>query len=236
MVGAQRRHFNETYQIQSRLAAAIDNVPAEIAMFDATGRLLQGNTRYLAEFGTKEDQPQAGLMFEDLMRQFTSKQKPVLPDGRPVSFLADFWARPETRQEFEIRLEDGRWLHVVRAVMPDRGFILVGVDISERKTRERELIRTAPLLRTTLDAMQEGVIVFDKDRGAVAWNERFLKCLELGSRLPQAYHSFAAFCAALGRRGDFDRHGGAAAMAEHVAAVEQGDMHSADAKSKRRSG
>ncbi|MBI1778237.1 MAG: PAS-domain containing protein [Proteobacteria bacterium] len=224
VIGAQRRYFALSYRAQSQLAAAINNVPAEIALFDNRGRLLQGNSSYLAEFGARaEDRPEPGLQFEDLMRRFTARRNPTLADGRPVSFLSDYWARPDSRQEFDIRLDDGRWLHVLRAAMTDGSFMLVSIDISEQKAREQELIRSAPLLRTTIDGMSDGAVAFDRDRGAVAWNEQFLSALELGRGRLRANMPLAELFRLLAERGDFGKDATEATVARFVSAIENGE-------------
>ena len=67
-------------------------------------------------------------------------------------------------------------------------------DITELKEHERELAEQRAILQTTLDNIDQGITMVDKDLRTIALNRRFLELLDLPpERFGQGFHMEAAF-------------------------------------------
>ena len=71
------------------------------------------------------------------------------------------------------------------------------------EARTRELERRSSVLRVTFDHMGHGVVMFDKDRRMVAWNNRFREMLELPDDLVGPDVTFETFLRRLADRGEY---------------------------------
>ncbi|HEX4114020.1 MAG TPA: ATP-binding protein [Stellaceae bacterium] len=101
---------------QNDLAAAIDSAPAAMILVDGEGRVSATNS-------------QAHDFFPDHAEMLTT--------GEVFSrHLANAFNEPSG----ELRLDDGRWLKLVRRTTEDGGFVAVASDITVLKARETALI------------------------------------------------------------------------------------------------
>lgn len=197
VVGALRRFQERTRRAEDRLAASLEIAPAQLALFDASGSLVQGNTAYRTAFGPEADRaPESEPNFTSLMQRLSERRRtsPTETDDRAAAPAAP------SEAEFEALLPDGRTLAVRQTTTPDGGRILAAVDISAKVERERELLQLARLLRGTLDAAKMGIAVFTAEGAVVAWSDRFIEALELSQ--PLAGMSVDGVISTLAHRGD----------------------------------
>ena len=200
VVGALRRFQFETRRAEDRLVAAVETMPAQIALFDADGNLIRGNAAYHADYGASGSRaPEPSLRFEDLMERLSRHRSPRLVEAGDAQSASP--TGPDS-VEFEAVLPDGRTFTVRRATTPDRGSILVAVDISAQMERERELLQSARLLRGTLDVVKIGIAVFATDGAVVARSKRFVEAIELGESPVTKEMTFDSLLGVLARRGD----------------------------------
>ena len=103
-------------------------------------------------------------------------------------------------------MPDGRVIAIARRALPDGGTLSTHQDITDRLILDRELRATrASLLgareraevaareaqstltrlRDAIDAIPEGLALFDADDRFVLWNERYAEIYEFGDRLRQ---------------------------------------------------
>ena len=87
-----------------------------------------------------------------------------------------------------IALADGRWMQVNERRTRDGGVVGVYTDITdlkrdETRRREQELAEKSVLLQATLDNIAQGVAVYDKDLKLVAWNDCFVRLLNLPAKV-----------------------------------------------------
>ncbi len=161
-----------------RLFEAIGASSDGFALFDADDRLLIANPEFAALWQSLgvTGAIVAGGMFSDLLAAAT-------PTGAPPEWLL-VWRELRTgvRQGLpavrEVPVGEGRWLRISERPTAEGGVVGTYADISELKEREirrreADLATQARLLQTTLDSLAEGVVVFDRDDGLLAWNDRF---------------------------------------------------------------
>jgi PAS domain S-box-containing protein len=153
----------------------------------------------------------AGLVFE----RFRGKTRwEVAPDALPADQWTAHRAALEAQQPFEItypfKVADGaeRWLEVRGLPRYDgngrfAGYHGTARDVSARVQFEATLKKQATVLQTTLDHMNQGISVVDKDLRLIGYNQRFLELLDLPESLVGENATFEDFIRHNARRGEY---------------------------------
>ncbi len=120
------------------LALALNNMTQGVVMYDAAGRLVVCNDRYLAVYGLSPDLVKPGVALVDIIRlRFESGQL----HRDPVQYCAELTASMAAGKivSFVTELPDGRSVSVVNRAIPG-GIYWVGThdDITERRSAERK--------------------------------------------------------------------------------------------------
>ncbi|HVJ54082.1 MAG TPA: NahK/ErcS family hybrid sensor histidine kinase/response regulator [Aliidongia sp.] len=205
---AKAREQAETARLQ--LFAAIESVSEGFVLFDAQDRLTLFNQRYLTFWPGMADQIHAGMSFSEMVH-LAVQHKGVLDAYRDP----EGWIRRRLRQHAECvgptvhALSDGRWMQINEKRTGDGGIVGIYTDITNLKRRETlqweaALAKKSNLLQATLDSIYQGVAVYDTHLALVAWNNEFVRLLELTPRCIRRGAGFAdlrRFNAALGAGG-----------------------------------
>jgi signal transduction histidine kinase/ActR/RegA family two-component response regulator len=141
------------------LRAGIEAVPSGVAIFGPDGRLTFFNQRF-REVTAPTVRPvlRLGQRFEDILAA-AGALGPIYHPEMGEGFVERRLERHRAAQaDHEIRLADGRWLHLRESALPDGGRVIVATDVSDRKRAEA----ADRLLRAVIDAVP-GVIHL-KDR------------------------------------------------------------------------
>jgi signal transduction histidine kinase len=199
----------QTEAVHSRLKEVIESISEGFAHFDQDDRLVLCNSRFLELWPGIGAVARPGVRFEDVSRWTVEHG---LIAGITASDSA--WLEERLRHHrhptdpIVIRLATGRWLQVRERAVRDGGIVGIYTDISELKDseerrHEQALAEKSILLQSTLDNLDHGVSVFDRDLRLVAWNDRFLTLLDLPDWLVQAGASFADYLRFRAARGDY---------------------------------
>jgi two-component system, sensor histidine kinase len=205
---ARAREQAETARL--RLLAAIESISEGFALFDAADRLILFNQTYLAFWPDIADKIHVGMGFAEIA-SLAVTHKCVIDAYRDP----EDWVRRRARQHAEClgpsihALSDGRWMQVNEQRTHDGGIVSVYTDITslkrqETQLREAELAKKSYLLQATLDSIFQGVAVYDSQLALVAWNNEFVRLLDLPSRCvhrDSAFDDFQSFNATLGDQG-----------------------------------
>ena len=117
---------------------ALDNMTQAVVMFDATGRLVVRNARYLEIYALPADIVKPGAMLADIVRL---RARTGSMPGTPEQYCADLLAKMAAGKElnFISELPDGRSIAVVNRPIPG-GAYWIGThhDITERRKAERK--------------------------------------------------------------------------------------------------
>ena len=151
---------------QTRLIEAIESIPECFMLLDSDDRLVLCNSRY---------------------REVNAAIVPWLVGGTP---LADIYRASEERgavrpaatslaERFQLgapnvgeaRLGD-RWFQISEKRTLDGGSVVVQTEITALKRREHELADKSGLLNATLQAMQQGLVVYDSNLRLRVWNDK----------------------------------------------------------------
>ena len=125
----------------SRLASALETLPAGIALFDQSDRLVVFNETYVRVHPTIADILAPGVTFETILRQNVRRSRFDLGEQEQEAYIAQRLAQHRNPGEaFERRLTDGRWERVHEQRMADGGLSLSITDITPEKEREAALL------------------------------------------------------------------------------------------------
>jgi len=125
----------------SRLASALETLPAGIALFDQSDRLVVFNATYARIHPTITDILTPGTTFETILRQNVRRSRFDLGEHEQEAYIAKRLAQHRNPGEaIERRLSDGRWERVHEQWMADGGLSLAITDITRDKEREVALL------------------------------------------------------------------------------------------------
>ena len=172
-------------QAQQQLVAAIEAMPDVFAHYDSSERLVLCNRRY-REFH-QDIEVRVGMRFNELLRALLKHSSLYEASGREKSWYRQRMRRFRRAESlFEAQYGEQLWLEIRQQRMPDGGMVIIGTDISARKQAElaqqrkqAELSAQSELLRTILESIEQGVVVYDRDSHLVTWNKRFRELLKL---------------------------------------------------------
>jgi PAS domain S-box-containing protein len=168
-----------------RLLAAIESISEGFALFDAADRLVLFNERYLTFWPGMAERIDTGISFTEIVH-LAIQHKCVLDAWRdPEGWIARrLQQHADSRGPSVHALSDGRWMQVNEKRTRDGGIVGIYTDITnlkreETQQREAELAQKTNLLQATLDNIVQGVAVYDRNLGLVAWNNEFVRLLDL---------------------------------------------------------
>ena len=183
---------------RARLGDAIGSINEGFAIFDADDRLVLCNQTYLSLWPRVADQIVPGVRFEDILGKIGDAGGMLRAMVAPDRWISERGAAHQVAEGGQvIALADGRWIQVNERRTTEGGVVGVYTDITDIKAedarlRARELAERAVVLQATLDAMPQGVCLFDRDRALLAWNDPLLTFLKLdpaSARLRLADHA-----------------------------------------------
>jgi len=126
---------------QARLDDAINATSEGFCLFDADDRLVTANTRYRDLFSPESDSAlRPGMRFEEVLRPAVERGHVETGGLDPDSWIADrINRRGQSEHPFIERFSGPRWCLVSERTTRDNGLVAVYSDITELKTREKEL-------------------------------------------------------------------------------------------------
>ncbi|MEL6125408.1 MAG: PAS-domain containing protein [Pseudomonadota bacterium] len=164
---------------RSDLSNAIETVQEGFALFNADEMLVMCNSRFGMHMPDIRQSLMPGLSFEAYVELVSRSRYLALPEGD----TPEGWARSRKRRHtdshviFNVHLTLDRWIQVSEHRTQDGGTVILQTDVTdmirlERQERERMLDDQARIIRATLEHINQGVCIFDKDLRLVGWNQR----------------------------------------------------------------
>ena len=175
-----------TEMARSNLTEAIETINEGFALFDQDDRLVLSNSRFCRDLLDIEPQLVAGLTFSDYVALISTSRFLALPDD----MAPELWAERRMAHHrdnhviFNVRLIWDRWLQVSEHRTARGGTVILQTDVTdiirlERLERDKLRDRQAQMFRATLDHLNQGVCIFDKDRNLIGWNKKMDTLLDL---------------------------------------------------------
>jgi two-component system, sensor histidine kinase len=176
----------ETEKARQDLASAIETIQEGFALFDIEDRLVLCNSRFGMHMPDILGRIRPGLAFTEYVKIVSGSGSLHLPDAQtPADWAARRMARHrEAHVMFNVRMTGDRWVQVSEHRMPGGQTVVMQTDVTdimrkERIERGRILDDQARLIRATLEHLNQGVCIFDRDRTLVGFNERLASLLSL---------------------------------------------------------
>jgi diguanylate cyclase (GGDEF)-like protein/PAS domain S-box-containing protein len=178
----------ELRRTNARFDAALANIPTGLSMYDADGRLLVWNERYIELYGISDDVIRRGADIHDIIAH-RKQMGNIEVDAR--AFVNEF--RQELRETGKSiktsRLKNGRIISVTNTAIAGGGWTAIHEDITERVGGEEALFNQAAELArinlrfdTALSHMTQGLSMFDERKRLVVWNKRFAELYDIPER------------------------------------------------------
>jgi len=185
------RNSQELRRTNTRFDAALANMSTGLSMFDAEGRLLVWNERYIELYGMSPDVVRRGVNIHHIIAH---RRTLGAIDADPRAYVAEF--RNELQESGKSiktsRLKNGRIISVTNTAISGGGWVAIHEDITERVGDEEalfnqatELARTNLRFNTALSTMKQGLSVFDERKRLVVWNKRFAELYDVPERFLQ---------------------------------------------------
>jgi diguanylate cyclase (GGDEF)-like protein/PAS domain S-box-containing protein len=155
-----------------QLDAALNNMKQGLCMFDAEGRIILFNQRYVDMM----DMPGVELNGYSLLDLFKNGRVTGQFTGDPTQFFTDLLVGIRAGQSSTkiMTSVDGRALRVIDQPMPDGGWVATYEDITEQRRAEVELDETKRFLDSIIENIPIAVVVKDaRTRKFVLVNRAF---------------------------------------------------------------
>lgn len=167
---------------REQLEAAVESISDGFALFDPEDRILLCNEAFRRLWGLRGRI--TGQHFTELLARATRP-------GASNAVLARLNACRAGQTRCELALPSGLSLQIRERRMEDGCLVGIYADVTdlkaeEARVRQQEIARRSLLLQATLDTIDQGIAVFDKDNRLLAWNQRFFQLLALPLRLAKA--------------------------------------------------
>jgi diguanylate cyclase (GGDEF)-like protein/PAS domain S-box-containing protein len=135
-----RRNKGALNEQKVLLDSALENMSQGLAMFDAEGRILLFNERYMAMLGRTESELRGRLLLDILRKQKADGRWPAEPDEFFARLVADAHAGRGTTRVMELR---GRSMRIVTQPMESGGWVATFEDITEWQRAQDQISHMA---------------------------------------------------------------------------------------------
>lgn len=176
----------ETEAARSNLANAIETVQEGFALFDPDDRLVMCNRRFGRHLKDIYQHFKPGLAYSDYVELVSRSPFLKLPEGTsPPQWAARrMFRHKDDHVVFNARMADRRWLQVSEHRTTDGGTVVLQTYVTnmirlERQERDRLLDDQAQLIRATLEHLNQGGCIFDRENLLVGWNLRVGELLSI---------------------------------------------------------
>jgi signal transduction histidine kinase len=174
---------------RQRMTHALDVMAEGFALFDADGKLVIFNRKYVECRALISDLIVRGATYETLLaEEINSGAFDLAGKSAEVFFCEGVERHRNPGAATEVRLADGRWHQINEMRTSDGGSVQTRSDITEMKEREADLIRLTRELHTRnamfdaiLDNLSQGLCLFGPDQRVVFSNDRYAEIYGLST-------------------------------------------------------
>ncbi|MGO8914061.1 MAG: PAS-domain containing protein [Bradyrhizobium sp.] len=180
------RQLNEEISTQNvRFDAALTNMSSGLSMFDAHGRLMIWNERYLEIYGLPNELIRQGVSIDTIVEH--RKQTGNL-DADVAAYVGEFRQAliDNGRSTSTSRLKDGRIIAVVNTAIAGGGWVGIHEDVTAQRHQEQLVAEKATELElinarfnAALRNMSQGLSLFDPEQRVVIANARYAEIYHL---------------------------------------------------------
>ena len=162
--------ITETKQQADKLQTIFDNFPGGIVHYDETLRLSSSNEEFKRLFDFPDELIESKPYLYDFF--LYNAQRGHYGPGDPDTLALERYRMYNLKksQVFERQTADGKFIETRSTPLPDGGLIHNFYDITERKQTEHAIHVAELIQRTTLEALNEGVLLLDRSGKILSCN------------------------------------------------------------------
>jgi len=170
-----------------QLDAAVSNITQGLVMFDASGRMVVCNRRYIEMYRLSPDTAKPGLSIRDVIglredagtflgdvEEYCTGLETAIAQGKTATTI--------------VELPDGRSIQIVNRPMIGGGWVATHEDVSERhrllqaqQQADMRIREQKFQLDSALNNMCHGLCMFDAEARIVFFNRRYVEMMELSA-------------------------------------------------------
>lgn len=142
-------------EAELRLKDAIENISEAFVLWDADNKLVMSNSKYQQFHNLPASACMPGTSYETVAK---AAKEPAIRhriSTEKNSRGKNGDKKRDSGETFEVRLEDGKWLHINERRTKDGGFVSVGTDITALKQRGERLTESERELMNTVRDLQK---------------------------------------------------------------------------------
>ena len=173
------QQYQGRLRAKAQLRTAVDSLADGFVLYDASDRLVLNNKRYAELHDKCSDAIKPGARFEDILR--LGIRRGQFPDaiGREEEWLAMQLKKPgKAGRDFDVRLDDGRWLRVSDRPTPEGGRVGLRIDITNQIESRDRAEKAERRLIDAINALPAGFWLFDSDGKLALFNDYYCKLYE----------------------------------------------------------
>ncbi len=158
-------------------------------MFDADGRLMVWNEKYLELYGLSPDVVRSGASLRSIVEHRQQAGQTDLDVDAYVGELEQT-LRDTGKSKSTSRLNNGKTVSLTSTAIAGGGWVAIHEDITERVRQEEAMFQQAAKLARTntrfdaaLSNMTQGLCMFDDRKQLVVWNDRYAELYRIPPHL-----------------------------------------------------
>ncbi len=224
-ISAEVRATFEMQRNAKLLAATLNSINIGIRVIDENERLALWNDSYQKMFQLPDSLMQTGVLYRDILHHtlsthFDNSAEVEIRTQKRLRQLKDKQGSSEIRHTF-----DGRIIHQTREPMPDGGVVSTYTDMTQLRQAELALERNSRLLRTSLENINQGLLLFDREMRLVLFNRAYLRLFRFGEDEIRTGMQYREILRTLVDRGDYGDIDGDKLIASRLAGATDGRIH-----------
>ena len=185
LVKREKSLAEKTHELQranDQIDGALHNMSQGLCMFDADGRLIICNDRYIRMYDLSAEVVKPGCTLREML-EHRKQRGSVMNDPLDYETKIRDAARNKEKRTVTIELPDGRIVEVVNQPMGDGGWVATHEDITEKARAENLIKNQKEQLNATLENISQGVCMFDADQRLIFCNKHYALLFELNDDL-----------------------------------------------------
>lgn len=200
-----RRALEQRVRDQNRLLTAVlENMPGGLVAFDADLTLVMRNRQFGALLNFPESIfEQRPLRYETLIRNEAERGEFGPGDVDDIVARAVSKLRQTRENIFERVRPNGQILEVRIQPMGDGGVLFMLIDITRRKTAEREARQADEMLRQAINTLDEAFVIYDEQDRLLICNQRYRDTYPVAAEVMKPGNTFEYIIRYGAERGEY---------------------------------
>lgn len=200
-----RRLLEQRVRDQNRLLTAVlENMPGGLVAFDADLTLVMRNRQFGALLNFPESIfEQRPLRYETLIRNEAERGEFGPGDVDDIVAKAVSKLRQTRENIFERVRPNGQILEVRIQPMADGGVLFMLIDITRRKTAEREARQSDDMLRQAINTLDEAFVIYDEQDRLLICNQRYRDTYPVAAEVMKPGNTFEYIIRYGAERGEY---------------------------------